>query len=131
MARCSFTTKYWNDETDEEVEWPCDSEDEDILNSGKCIFHDEDYLQLGSGSALEEKKSNVMNKVMDKVKKSIADGEALFCIGYNLPDVIIRGNFTKPAYFNQCRFLGLADFSSAKFSGEADFSSAEFIDISS
>src|SRR5215813_11143199 len=101
--KCGFTTKYWNYESQAEIDYSCEEDSQG--NSGKCIFHDEDYLQLCLGNALEEKKSNVRTQVEDKVKKSIAQGEALFCIGYYLPDVIIRGNFTNPAYFNECRFL--------------------------
>jgi len=125
LAKCLFTTKYWNYGTHEQVEWSCDSKDEDFQSRpDKCIFHDEDYLQLGTGRFLEEK--NVRTRVMDKVRKSIVDNESLFLIGYYLPDVTIRGNFTKRAYFKECRFLGRADFTSAEFSGGAGFGLAKF-----
>jgi hypothetical protein len=59
------------------------------VDSDKCILHDEEYLRLGIGSFLEEKKNNVRTKVMDKVRKSIDDEESLFFIGCYLPDVTI------------------------------------------
>jgi hypothetical protein len=40
-----FTTKYWDHERPGEVDYNCDSKDEDVLDSGLCIFHDQDYLQ--------------------------------------------------------------------------------------
>jgi hypothetical protein len=43
--KCKFTTKYLNHETQAREYWNCDSEDEDVLDSGKCIFHDEYYLK--------------------------------------------------------------------------------------
>ena len=125
MANCPFTTKYLNYESQAVVDYFCDSKDEDILSSGKCIFHDEDYLQSDS---LEEK-NNVRAKLMIKVAGSIAGNGALVCIGYYLPDVTIAESFIKPAYFKQCRFQGRADFSSAEFSEAADFSSTNFFEI--
>jgi len=126
LANCSFTTRYWNYESQAVNDYYC--EEDSRGNSGKCIFHDEDYLH-DMGSSLEERKNNVRTKVMDKVRKSIVDKESLFLIGYYLPDVTIGGSFTKRAYFNQCRFQGRADFSLAEFSKAADFSSTKFFEI--
>ncbi|MFY9795259.1 MAG: pentapeptide repeat-containing protein [Candidatus Nitrosopolaris sp.] len=119
MANCSFTTKYWNYESQAEIDYSCKEDSQ--VDSDKCILHDEEYLRLGIGSFLEEKKNNVRTKVMDKVRKSIDDEESLFFIGCYLPDVTIGGNFTKPAYFSECRFQGRANFYSTEFSGEAIF----------
>jgi Pentapeptide repeats (9 copies) len=124
LAKCGFTAKYWNYERQAIECWLCDSEDEDVLDSGKCIFHDEYYLK--TISFREEKKRNVIKKVTDKVEKSKDKKEALFCIGYYLPDVTIGGNFIKPVYFTKCKFQGQADFNSAEFSGGANFDSAKF-----
>ena len=43
LVNCQFTTKYWNFEINKEIDYCC--EKEDILNSGLCIFHDNNYLQ--------------------------------------------------------------------------------------
>ena len=127
MAKCKFTTKYWDHERSGQVDYNCDSKDEDILDSGFCIFHDKKYLQDYLFSFREEKKRNVREKLMDKVNDSVTNNKALLCIGYHLPDIIFqRTNFTKPVYFSKCEFQGLADFSSAKFSTKSRFYSATF-----
>ena len=53
--------------------------------------------------------------------------EPLFCIGYHIPDITIKqATFTKPVYFSECEFQGLADFSETRFSELANFLSAKF-----
>ena len=124
MAECKFTTKYLDHERSIKVDYNCDSKDEDVLDSGLCIFHDENYLQDRNNHKEHEQK--VRDRLEAKVNKSVDQNEPLF-IGYHLPDIIFkRANFTKPVYFSECEFQGLAYFSSATFSAEADFSSANF-----
>jgi uncharacterized protein YjbI with pentapeptide repeats len=127
LAKCRFAIKYWNYESQAEIDYFCEEDSQG--NSDKCIFHDVYYLQHPLLSFREEKKSNVIRKLMDKTTVSIALNKALVCIGYYLSDVTIRGNFTKPVYFNGCRFQSRADFRSAKFS-VADFRSAKFSESS-
>ena len=125
MAWCKFTAKYWDHERSEYVDYNCDSKDEDILDSGLCIFHDENYLQDKNNHKEHEQK--VRDRLETKVRNSIDQNEPLFCIGYHLPDIIIKqANFTKPVYFSECEFQGLADFYSATFSAEAHFPKAKF-----
>ena len=125
MAECKFITEYWDHERSEDVDYNCDSKDEDILESGLCIFHDENYLQDKNNHKEQEQK--VRDRLEAKVRNSIDQNEPLFCIGHHLPDTIFKqANFTKPVYFSECRFQGLADFSLAKFSVEANFDSATF-----
>src|SRR5207248_2961376 len=109
----------------EDDDYNCDSKDEDILDSGLCIFHDENYLQDKNNHKEHEQK--VRDRLEIKVRNSIDQNEALLCVGYHLPDITIKqGNFTRPVYFSECEFQGLANFSLAKFSAEADFNSARF-----
>lgn len=124
MAKCQFNAKYYDYESKAEVDYNCDSKDEDILASGFCIFHDENYLQNKDNP--EEHKQKVSKALMDKVNDSITNNKALFCIGYNLPpDIRIHGTFSKPVYFSHAKFQRV-DFSSTKFSAVADFSEAIF-----
>ena len=72
-----------------------------------------------------------MKKVRDrleaKVRNSIKQNEPLFCIGHHLPDITMKqANFTKPVYFSECEFQGLANFYLATFSAQAHFSGANF-----
>jgi hypothetical protein len=131
LAKCQFNAKYYDYKSKAEVDYNCDSKDEDILASGLCIFHDENYLQDKDNP--KEHKQKVSKTLMDKVNDSIANNKALFCIGYYLlADVKIQGIFNKPVYFSRSKFQRVdfsstkfseADFGSAKFSGKADFSS--------
>jgi hypothetical protein len=94
------------------------------LDTGFCIFHDENYLQ--DKNNLVERKKEVTKRLMDKVAYSIDHNKALFCIGYHLPDIKIKArNFTKPVYFSHATFQD-ADFSGAKFSQLAYIDLAEF-----
>jgi hypothetical protein len=47
LAKCQFNAKYYDYESKAEVDYNCDSKDEDILASGLCIFDDENYNFLG------------------------------------------------------------------------------------
>lgn len=125
MAKCQFTTKYWDYQNYAEVDFHCDSKDEDILPSGFCMFHDKSYLRHGDNRKEHEQK--VRDRLMAKVRNSTDKRESLFCIGYRLPDIRIReANFVKPISFAKCEFQGLADFSRDRFQGLADFTEAKF-----
>ena len=125
MATCQFTAKYYDYKSHAEVDYSCDSKDDEILDSGLCIFQDENYLQDSNNQKEHEQK--VRDRLMVKVRNSIDKKEALFCIGYHLPGITIREvNFTKPVYFTNCEFQGKADFFRAKFSAVAYFFEATF-----
>jgi hypothetical protein len=94
------------------------------LDSGLCIFHDECYLQ--DKNNLAEREREVTKRLMDKVAHSIDCNKALFCIGYRLPGIEIKGNFTTPVYFSHANFSAPANFSAATFSARAYFTSAKF-----
>jgi len=66
-----------------------------------------------------------------KVNDAISNNEPLFCIGFqlhdfNLWDLDISKEFTKPVYFNESLFFGKADSSRALLKGGADFIEAKF-----
>jgi hypothetical protein len=101
LAKCQFTTKYWDNESQKEIPYNCDSENVDVLDSGLCIFHEkylEGYLfhrdQFGPKDVSKRTK-RVTERLMEKINDSIANQKALFCIGYYFPDnITIKGNFT-------------------------------------
>jgi hypothetical protein len=127
LTNCKFIAKYWNYERrGQYVDYNCDSKDKDILPSGFCIFHDENYLKEDKNNR-EEHEKTVRDKLMDKVhNNSVNEKEALLCIGYHVPDITIKANFSKPVYFTKCEFQGITDFSDSRFFGNAYFSSAKF-----
>lgn len=45
LAKCQFTTKYWDYENQVLIRDNCDSDNLDVLESGLCIFHERRYLE--------------------------------------------------------------------------------------
>ncbi|MGB8035622.1 MAG: hypothetical protein WCF03_17545 [Nitrososphaeraceae archaeon] len=77
MDECKFTTEYWEHErSGERVDYNCDSKDEDILDSGFCIFHDENYLQ-DKNNDHKEHEQKVRDRLEAKVRNSIDQNEPL------------------------------------------------------
>jgi hypothetical protein len=101
LPKCQFTTKYYDYEIDDVIDFNCD---EDLLASGFCIFHDKDYLQDNTNN--EEHKRKVLDRLKHKVNHTISNNEPLLCIGFQLPEFslsdlgIISKEFTKSVYFN-------------------------------
>jgi hypothetical protein len=127
LPECQFTTQYFNYEIGKEVDFNCD--DEEPLASGRCILHDEGYLQDKEHE--KEHKKKVIEKLRHTVNDAISNNKALLCIGFQLPgfsfsDLDISKEFTKPVYFINSQFFGKADFSEANFKGKADFLGAKF-----
>jgi hypothetical protein len=117
LAKCQFTTKYYDYEIDKEVDFNCD---EEPLASGFCIFHDKDYLQDNTNN--EEHKRKVQDRLKHKVNYTISNNEPLLCIGFQLPDFILSDlsstkKFTRPVYFSRSQFFGIAYFGGANFPG--------------
>ena len=122
VAHCGFKTdiKCYDEITGEYVPYICPETEENILDSGLCIFHNENYLKDS-----ENKEAHGQN-IKEKLKPKIEELESLICIGYYLPD------FTS-GYKHLDKFLDhllitpiRANFSGAHFTGQADFSKAEF-----
>ncbi len=100
----------------------CDQES--LEGEDLCLFHDEGFLK---GDVRQENKDKVIEKLNDRIDKSIANNEPLYCIGYYLPDLEIKREFKRPVWFSHCKFQ-LTNFSGATFSDKADFSGATFLD---
>jgi hypothetical protein len=81
LPNCQFTTKYYDYEIREMVDFNCQ---EMPLVSGRCIFHDKDYLQ--DKTSKEKRKEEVLNRLKRKVNHAISDNESLLCIGFQLLD---------------------------------------------
>jgi hypothetical protein len=60
----------------ERVDYNCDSQDEDILDSGFCIFRDENYLQ-DKNNDHKEYEQKVRDRLEVKVRNSIDQNEPL------------------------------------------------------
>jgi uncharacterized protein YjbI with pentapeptide repeats len=119
LTKCRFTAKYWDYESQAEVDFSCPDQD-GSSSSGLCIFHDENYL-------LDKNKTkDIEEKLIAKIRSSATQKEALLCVGYRLGDIRIKECFTKPVYFSKATFSGEANFSEANFQGQVSFSGANF-----
>jgi hypothetical protein len=67
------------------------------------------FLLLYLSNCREEHEKKVKDRLMCKVKESIIEKKALYCIGYHLPAITIQGIFTKPLYFSNANFHGEAN----------------------
>ena len=119
MVECQFTAKYWDYERKEEVDYICDSIDEDVLDSGLCILHEKKYLEGYAfhrnpfSSEVAKREERVSKMLGDKINHSKGYKKPLFCIGYYFPtNTTIKGNFVKPVYFSHSKFQNI-DFSLA------------------
>jgi hypothetical protein len=122
LAKCQFTTKYWEYESQVLVDYKC-PDDEETLGSGCCIYHDENFLQDDNHP---ENKQKALTRLNNKITESVSNDKPLYCIGYHFPDnITIKRDFTKPVYFSKAKFQRI-NFSFAKFSGGVNFASAEF-----
>lgn len=72
VGRVQVYHEYWDHERSEDVDYNCDSKDEDILDSGSgfCIFHDENYLQ-DKNNDHKEHEQKVRDRLEAKVRNSI------------------------------------------------------------
>jgi hypothetical protein len=109
LSKCQFTSKYYDYEIRKVAIFYC--QEEDILPSGFCIFHDKDYLQDKTNS--EDHKMKVLDRLKHKVNHAISNNEPLLCIGFQLPDfslsdISISKEFTVPVYFSAANFQGQA-----------------------
>jgi uncharacterized protein YjbI with pentapeptide repeats len=118
---CKFKGSYFGSKVEDEIDFQCD---EDALNSGLCIFHDNTYLKDPKQNS--KRKQEVSARLVDKINESISKNMPLICVGYHLPDIKINRSFPKNVFFTQCQ-IEEADFSNTTFCDGADFSNVEFL----
>ena len=105
METCKYIKKYFDHDKKHDCIFTCN---ESISTSGLCIYHqNENYDE------------DTLEKLQNKIKK-IDNKEPLFFIGYNIPKLKLKGNFSKPVYLNHA-IIGKGDFSDSKFSGNRFF----------
>ena len=114
MARCGFKTDiiYRDEKTGEYIKYECDEPNENILDSGLCKFHDENYFK---DSKNEQKLKRILSK-------KLTEPEPLICIGYHLPNLLFANlHFDKSVNFSGAHFTEKAQFYGAQFTKEANF----------
>jgi len=114
--RCRYRRDYLDYESGKPVIYECPRQA--ITERGFCEFHDPDYWR--------EHEGEVRSKFEEMVKRAQENNEELLCIGFNLPSVVVRGEFEKPVCFSFTEFHQVADFSNVKFHQVVDFSNVKF-----
>jgi hypothetical protein len=118
MERCKFLSKYFDLESKQYIPFNCD--EPPLPEANYCIFHDEHYYLKDP--------EEVIKKLHQKLENSLQNGPLLI-IGYNIPEVSIRTNFSVPVYFNKSKFHGICTFRDATFDHSASFEDCEFNDM--
>jgi hypothetical protein len=131
LPKCQFTIQYYDYETHKEVDFNCT--EEDPLASGRCIFHDKDYLPNKTNN--EEHKRKVLESLKHKVNYAISNNEPLLCIGFHLPDfslsdLSINKNLLALYISMAPSSLEKHFFAGDQFHGQANFLEAKFQEVS-
>jgi hypothetical protein len=112
---CDYEAEYYDYEEGGLVLYKCPHEP----SKPRCMFHD--------GSSYKSRPDDVRNEFYKMVEDAIQNDQPLYCIGFNLPDIIVNGKkFTKPVYFLYSTFQQQAIFLGSAFQQQADFSGAKF-----
>jgi hypothetical protein len=137
VTLCGFKTdiKYYDENTGEYIPYVCPEPEENVLDSGLCIFHDENYLKDSRNK--EANKQKLKRKLSEKLVKP----EPLICIGYHLPDIefkhfdnlvlFLGAVFVRPINFSGAKFREKCRFYKARFKEEVDLTGAEFQKLAS
>jgi hypothetical protein len=75
LAQCQYTAEYFDYETKQSGKFSCE---EVGLESGLCIFHDENYLQ--DKNNFEGAQQEVIKRLMDKVGDSVVTRKHYFAL---------------------------------------------------
>jgi uncharacterized protein YjbI with pentapeptide repeats len=110
---CDYEARYYDYEKRDWVLYECPHEP----SKPRCMFHD--------GSSYKSRPNDVRNEFYKMVDDAIQNNQPLYCIGFRLPYITVKGKeFVKPVYFSGATFQQ-AYFSNVEFQ-KANFFSAEF-----
>ena len=111
MRRCRYSSV---SETTRPDEQGYECRRKAVNGSEYCVLHDSSYHDGGDADT-------IFVALMEEVDRSRP------LVGFHLPTISFAGSkFTKPLYFEQCKFHGLADFSSTDMLAPLTFSGCDF-----
>lgn len=113
MDSCKYTTKYFDYNKKEPVDFKCNQE---ALQNGFCKFHDEKF----------DGDDELVKELTQKIT-GLSKNEELFCIGFKIPKITLNNSISGSVYFTRATIHN-ADFAGAKFEN-VDFSGAKFEDV--
>lgn len=123
-GRCKYPERYYWDDLHNQHSFKCD---EAPLESGYCLFHDPEFLNVKLAD-FKQRADKLISSFDKKIKNYFAKKEEnwLF-IGYIIPgfelrNVIISAN----VYFTAARIRGNVEFKGVKFQGKVSFQGAHF-----
>lgn len=112
MAVCAYSTVCDQAGSDGQSVYKCSRSPVD--GKDHCVLHDSSYLDSGEPRV-----------VLDALLEEIASSRRL--VGFYLPTLSLAGRtFDEPLYFDQCRFLGMADFSNTHVRDTLVFNKCDF-----
>ncbi|WP_428324914.1 pentapeptide repeat-containing protein [Nitrosopumilus sp.] len=93
---------------------------EPALDSGKCKFHDEFYLN-------EHTQSEIHDELCKKIDDACKNETILECVGYNIPEINLESKkFVKSVFFSHSNFVGDVIFDHSEFYSFANFFNCTF-----
>ena len=120
MAKCSEQGQYYDSVQRTEKPFRCN---EDALESGHCMFHEEGYLN-------ETTSVEIRQRFMEKIEESIELSQPFVCVGYILPEINLGNKiFDIPVYFNSTIFTNFTGFSKVQFNSDVVFEKVTFQNI--
>lgn len=105
MTTCDYRHKYQDYVKESPEIFSCD---ETALESGKCKFHDEEYVH--------NHKTEITELIKQKIEESIEHEIPILCIGYKIPDI----------EFKNKEISTIVDFSNTKFLNNVIFDNCIF-----
>jgi len=124
MVNCLFNTEYFDYEKNKASKYECE---DNAIQNGFCKFHQKNYLG-----------KDLYSSFKDKAEKASKNNEPFFCIGFNIPEIKLNCNFSKPVYFKKAIIKELdchqtkfkeVDFSESFILGTANFESTNFFSV--
>jgi uncharacterized protein YjbI with pentapeptide repeats len=112
--------KYIAPEENYHVDYRCE---EKALDSGFCIFHDENYLS--NSSVFEARCDTIRNRLNELIDEHNINSKPLRCIGYHLPDILIKQKFKGDLIISDSK-IHSANFTGSEFEGKVQINNSEF-----
>ncbi len=118
---CSYHLVYNDPILGKNLEFKCK---ESPLDSGKCKFHDKDYLYGKTG----KKEKDIADEIIKKLNTAAKNGKPLKFIGYYLPAIELKNHkITCDILFQDTFFKGKVNFSKTDYSKKTYFLNCKFI----
>lgn len=115
--QCKYKACYLNLESNKRKKFMCRNP---AISSCLCKFHEPEYLT-------RETEKEIVMLFMHKMKNAMKQKRPLMCIGYRLPQIIVKNKkFAKSVYFAKAIFEDVIRFEGTTFKSAVQFSESQF-----